>query len=120
MSKTITKVKTQALRVGGQLALYIDIVEPDLYKTSLACRQVANFIYFFLLILHGPSTKQKKLSVAITTKEKPTPDVRADANKSRRILEFDPQLKANVLFWRFFFDLTRFWTKLDGTGVVFP
>jgi hypothetical protein len=36
------------------------------------------------------------------------------------VLEFDPQLKANVLFWRFFFDLTRFLSKLDDTGVVFP
>jgi hypothetical protein len=36
------------------------------------------------------------------------------------VLEFDPQLKANVIFWRFFFDLTRFSTKLDGTGAVFP
>ncbi len=36
------------------------------------------------------------------------------------ILEFDPQLKANVLFWRFSFDLTRFSTKLDGTSAVFP
>jgi len=36
------------------------------------------------------------------------------------VLEFDPQLKANVLFWRFFFDLTRFLSKLDGIGAVFP
>jgi hypothetical protein len=35
------------------------------------------------------------------------------------VLEFDPQLKANVFFWRFFFDLTRFLTKLKGTGAVF-
>ncbi len=36
------------------------------------------------------------------------------------VLKFDSQLKANVLFWRFFFDLTRFSSKLDSTGAVFP
>ncbi len=36
------------------------------------------------------------------------------------VLEFDPQLKANVLSWRFFFDFTRFSSKLDGIGAVFP
>jgi hypothetical protein len=44
--KTVTKVKTQALRAGGQPALYINIVEPDLDKTSLASRQAANSFYF--------------------------------------------------------------------------
>ncbi len=83
MAKTATEVKTQASRVGGQPALYVNIVEPDLDKTSLAGRQVAISFYFLLLILHGPSTRQKKLSAAITTKENPTPDVRDDVNKSR-------------------------------------
>ncbi len=36
------------------------------------------------------------------------------------VLEFDPQLKANVFFGRFFFDLTRFSSKLDSIGAVFP
>jgi hypothetical protein len=36
------------------------------------------------------------------------------------ILEFDPQLKANVLFWRFFFDLTQFSTTFNSTCAVFP
>ncbi len=80
MAKTATEVKTQASRVGGQPALYVNIVEPDLDKTSLAGRQAANSFYFLLLILHRPSTRQKKLSAAITTKEKPTPD----ASESRR------------------------------------
>jgi len=48
--KTATKVKTQALRAGGQPALYINIVEPDLDKTSLAGKQAANSFYFLLLI----------------------------------------------------------------------
>ncbi len=46
MLKTATKVKTQALRAGGQLALYVNIVEPDLDKTSLAGRHAANSFYF--------------------------------------------------------------------------
>jgi hypothetical protein len=77
----LTKEKPE---VGGQPTLYINIVEPHLDKTSFAGRHVANSFYFLLLILHGPSTRQKKLSAAITTKEKPTPDVRDDASKSRR------------------------------------
>ncbi len=84
MAKTVTELKTQASRVGAQPALYVNIVELDLDKTSLAGKQVAISFYFLLLILHGLSTRQKKLSAAITTKEKPTPDVRDDANKSRR------------------------------------
>jgi hypothetical protein len=48
--KTATKVKTQALRAGGQPTLYINIMEPDLDKTSLVGRQAANFFYFLLLI----------------------------------------------------------------------
>jgi hypothetical protein len=31
-----------------------------------------------------------------------------------------PPLKANVLFWRFFFNLTRFWTKLRVLLPCFP
>jgi hypothetical protein len=84
VAKTATEVKTQASSVGGQPTLYVTIVEPDLDKMSLVGRQVANSFYFLLLILHGPSTRQKKLSAAITTKEKPTPDVRDDASESRR------------------------------------
>jgi hypothetical protein len=30
----------------------------------------------------------------------------------KHISEFDPPLKANVVFWRFKKNLTRFWTKL--------
>jgi hypothetical protein len=56
----------------------------NLDKTSLADRQAANSFYFLLLILHGPSTRQNKLFVTITTKEKPTLDVRDNINKSRR------------------------------------
>jgi hypothetical protein len=69
-----------------QPALYINIAEPDLDKTSLAGRQAANSFYFLvlMLILHGPSARQKKLSAATAAKEKPTHDVRDDANKSRR------------------------------------
>jgi hypothetical protein len=48
--KTATKVKTQALRARGQPALYINIVEPDLDKTSFAGRHAANSFYFLLLI----------------------------------------------------------------------
>ncbi len=62
----------------------MNIAEPDLDKTSLAGRQAANSFYFLLLILHGPSARQKKLHSATAAKEKPTPDVRDDANKSRR------------------------------------
>ncbi len=36
------------------------------------------------------------------------------------VLEFDPLLKANVFLGRFFFHLTRFSSKLDSTGAVFP
>ncbi len=67
-----------------QPASYINIVEPDLNKTSLASKQAANSFYFLLLILHGRLARQKKLFVVTVAKEKPTPDVRDDANKSRR------------------------------------
>ncbi len=44
------KGENTSFKGGGQPSLYINIVEPDLDKTSLAGKQAANSFYFLLLI----------------------------------------------------------------------
>jgi len=44
------KGENTSFKGGGQPALYINIVEPDLDKTSLEGRHAANSFYFLLLI----------------------------------------------------------------------
>jgi hypothetical protein len=48
------------------------------------------------------------------------PDETQFGTKSGAFLSFNPPLKANVLFCRFFLNLTRFWTKLKVLVSCFP
>jgi hypothetical protein len=65
-----TKLQAYNNKQQQHPALYANIVEPDLDKTSLARRHAGNSFYFLMLILHRPSTRQKKLFAATTSKEK--------------------------------------------------